>query len=334
VLLRFELRLFPLDESGNAGSLAARADCRNDGSFGFSSVAFGKYLLQLGSRSRGIGSAVEEELSVTPAAPDVTIELALPEPRLTGRVLDGDQRPIIADVRLERVDLAGRGFLAKTDLDGNYAVAVPDDGTYRLIVSAPGFAEERGDPFESDSADLSEPREHVLEPEARLDLQVRDDGGASLTWIDLELHEARTEGRLVWRGRSGTDGRAEATRLPAGRFLLRAVHADWPGLAPQPIDLDWGETGRHTVTLTRLGSATITLVDAAGQSVADVALVLRRGDDPASERHATSGPDGTIRFERLLAGAWNVLGDRLTPTPVEIAPGREASAIVTVDGPR
>ena len=330
---RLEARLFSVDEAGRATKLTHVGSCYADGTFGLCSIPLGRYRLQIISLIRGHGAFAEQFVELTAAAPTARLTLELANATLSGRVVDGDSHPLVADVRVVREADGSLAYTTRSDRDGSYRLAPLEGEAFRLVVSAPGYAEDRTDPIDPDEVDRA-PLEHVLEPEARLFVRVRDDAGAPLASVDLELVDANaasaaTGSATRWTGRTAIDGTVTATRLPAGSLLLRCRHADWPAVTPTQIDLEWGETRTQELTLTRFGRATVLVVDAAGLPLSEVVVTLNRDGDPASTRAITTDAAGAAEADRLSAGRWRASCERTEPVAFDVMPGAEAEVTLT-----
>jgi protocatechuate 3,4-dioxygenase beta subunit len=337
-LPRVEARLIPIDPaSGRRLATIARASCEGDGRFVLFAVPPGRYAVAASSQIRGIGAGVEQEVVVDDDSSSIEVKLEFSDSTLRGRVADGDDHPVVADVRVVRERDGVTLFSVHTERDGGYRLAPPMGEKFHLLVTAPGFAEQRSGSFDADQAP-DEPLEHVLEPEARLVIAVRDDAGGPVAGALVELRDAAdrsaTTGAPHWQGRSGADGVATATRLPAGAWSVTARHASWPDSPPVVADVEWGETRSVAMTLTRVGQAALRVTDPDGAPKADVVVTLAPVGRAASPRVSASDAHGRVVFERLEAGPWLASCEGAEAIPVAITPGGETTADLIVTGPR
>jgi len=324
---RVELQLYTGDDDGRRGSSAiARSGCESDGRFVFYAVAPGRYVVEAMRRCRGVGAVAEASVEVAGTEQTVEVRIELPTPSLSGRILDGDNRPVPADVAIIRERDGATLTVARTESNGSYTVAPPGSDRFHLRFSAAGFADQESDRFGPDDLP-TEPLEHVLETEARIAIMVRDDDGAPIAEARIDVHDAAGEatgnGPSTWTGRTALDGRVDATRLPAGAYHVDASHAAYPPSRPATIDVEWGETGSLTLTLTRVGRALLLLTDANGKPRPDVAVTVTQFGDSGKSQVATTDVDGRVTFERLLSGTWQASADGVDAKTFEVTPGSE-----------
>ena len=313
--------------------MVAAAVCEPDGRFVFHSVPPGKYVVAVQTQIRGIGSGAEQGITVRTPEETVEIELALPTPSLAGRVADGDGHPIVADVSVMRERDGARLLVVHTDPDGSYRLAAPGVERFRLRVSAPGFADQETGSFGPDDPPEA-PLEHVLEYEARLEIAVRDDDGAPIAGVAVAVSDAAGAaaggGPAHWRGTTGFDGIANATRLPAGAFRVRASHAAHPAAPPATVDVEWGETRKLVITLTRVGRALLMVSDAAGTPQADVVVTLSMAADASATRTAATDAEGRATIDRLQGGRWSASAEGCEPRQFEVTPGADTDVALVV----
>jgi hypothetical protein len=329
-----EVLLFAADAAGaRVGDPLAYAGCEADGRFVLFALAPGRYVAQAVTRRAGWGAA--SEASVTIAADGATVELrlALGEPTLAGRVVDGDGRPIAADVEVVAQRSAAPLFTVHADRAGCYRIAPPRAAPFRLRLSAPGFARQQSETI--DPAALPEaPLETVLEPEARVAIGVRDEAGGAIADAEVELRELDAVDAPLWRGRTAVDGSVVATRLAAGAWRVEVRAADRRAAAPVVVDLEWGETRGITVTLAAIGRARLCCVDGDGAPLAAVEVTLERADDPACVRTATSDAEGHALAVALPVGRWLVRAGAAEAVAIDVASESETTATLVVREPR
>ncbi|MSR48225.1 MAG: carboxypeptidase regulatory-like domain-containing protein [Planctomycetes bacterium] len=325
---RIEVLLYEApSQSSRADAYCQLASCDSDGRFVLFAIPPGRYLVEVASRILGFGATACQWVEITDSAPTAELQFVFGKAVLKGKVLDGDGRPIAADVVAIDPRDGRRLLFARTEPDGTYALVPPAQEVFALVVSAPGFAEERGEPIDSDS-DLSELREHVLEPEARIAFQVRDDAGAPVVDAVVELFDATTRppasASARFSGRTSFDGSVVVTRLPAGQWRAQARQAGWPPAPPVMIDLEWGETRSATLALTRFGGVLIEVVDTSGAALPLVSVTLYPEGDPGSTRTALCDAAGLIAIEGLPVGRWVVAAESGDRQRFEVVAGEVA----------
>ncbi|MBI2930304.1 MAG: sigma-70 family RNA polymerase sigma factor [Planctomycetes bacterium] len=223
---------------------------------------------------------------------------------LRGRVVRASDH---APLKGATVTLTDRGFLEwdgeTTDPEGKFAFRSLKTGSYRLKA-------QHG---------LSRPVERVIDVSAdgQSDLLVAlDDGTASVTLIALDdagllVPDARFSLiALLWDGNMelATDGqgKAEATRLPVGRYKARSGNVEVPDFALQ-------EGEHESLNIVVRGSASITgrIFTDSGERGADLVITAKspeRTSDVAPVHcfSANSMSDGSYAFERLPAGRYEL----------------------------
>lgn len=327
---RVAARLLEVDANGRrAHSPVAVASCESDGRFVLHSFPPGRYVVEAVSQLRGVGACAERIVEVRDAQQTVEVALEFGALTLSGRTVDGDDHPIVADVSVVRERDGAILLVVHTDPDGSYRLAPPAAERFRLHVSAPGFANQDTECFGPDDLP-SEPLEHVLEPEARLAIAVRDDDGAPIAGVQVEVRDALEGGVVRWQGKSAYDGVALATRLPAGAFRVSARHAAYPSTPPASVDVEWGETRQLAIALTRVGRAALLVTDASGAPRAQAVVTIAPTADPTAARTGVTDAAGRVEFERLPIGRWRATCTDAEPVQFDVAPAAEAAATLVV----
>ena len=329
-----EVLLFAADAAGaRVGDPLARAGCEADGRFVLFALAPGRHVAQAVMRRAGWGASCEAGVAIAAGGTTVDLRLALGEPTMEGSVVDGDGRPIAADVEVVAEPRAAPLFTVHADRAGRWRIAPPRDAPFRLRLSAPGFARPESDAI--DPAALPDaPLETLLEPEARVAIRVRDEAGAAIADAEVVLEELHAVDPWPWRGCTAVDGTVVATRLPAGAWRVEARAADRRAAAPAVVDLEWGETRALTLTLAATGRARLCCVDGDGVPLAAVEVTLERADDPARVRMVTSDAAGQALAVALPAGRWLARAAAAEAVALEVAGGGEATATLVVRAPR
>jgi hypothetical protein len=119
--------------------------------------------------------------------------------------------------------------------------------------------------------------------------------------------------------------------LAAGAFDVVARHAQWPEAAPTTVDLEWGETRRLALTLTRFGRAAIEVVDRDGRACAERPVTLQSNEASVPPRTLTSDADGRASADRLPAGRWTARSGSGDPIAFEVRPGAESAVRIIVE---
>jgi protocatechuate 3,4-dioxygenase beta subunit len=121
---------------------------------------------------------------------------------------------------------------------------------------------------------------------------------------------------------SDGDGSFEISGLESRPYRLSVNHPDWAP-AESKIDVPEGEDPpEQAIRLSRGGTLTGTVRNAAKQPVAETRISLMQ--EAFDGRSATSGPDGRYIFEKLPAGTYSVMrtpdGDRLSMSNIGLKP--------------
>ncbi|HEX6882111.1 MAG TPA: sigma-70 family RNA polymerase sigma factor [Planctomycetota bacterium] len=201
---------------------------------------------------------------------------------------------------------------------------------FRVRAEARGFAPALAGPF----APAEAPAELALElvPEPGVRGRVLADG-APLAGAVVSLHRHDSAWRIEHRGypclvsphgddetRTDSDGRFTLHLRRAGTYLVRAEAEGWAARESELLALD-PTVGRDGLELV-LGPGGVLegrVRLAPGRDPAGVIVAVNRGD--ARPRTVRSGPDGSFRFEGLMAGPWQLLRG-----PQEVTPGPGGSS--------
>ncbi len=328
----YEALLLARDEADAPREVVASAAIDVDGSFSMFAIPAGRYVAQVVCSRRGHCGVACAEVSVTAAAPTARVELALPPPSLQGVVVDGDDHPLLAEVVILRARDGMRVGHGTTDELGRYALAVDRTEPVQLLVRARGFADLRSDTIDLTAKALDdEPLQHVLEPEARLEVAVRDGRDRPLVGIALRLLDRDAADALHWSGVTGSDGRVVVARLPAGRYVVEPQRAGAQSPARTLVPLDWGETRAVVLRCVDYGSVALRLVDPLGAPLADRIVTLTTATAPLEQHRATTASDGIAKFAHLAAGRWLASAEATPLGEVEVAPERVTEATLTLE---
>jgi len=244
-----------------------------------------------------------------------------------------------ADVRV-LVSLNDRVYLASTGVTS-------DDGSVRLVGLPRGeawiLADATGKARASRALILVPGEREIvltLVPEHSFDVEIRSATGEPVPGAELEVSTGEP---LPIGARADARGRAHVGRLPKGPWILR-VHA--PGY-DEVVDRSMHDGGSVLITLHRLGSILVSVLDAEGNPMPSATVEIA-GTALWPSRKGATGVTGKVKLSGLFAGTYalRAVYDRsvspteigLTLTPgqeleltLRLAPGRSV-AVHVVDG--
>jgi hypothetical protein len=119
------------------GEAMRETTSNREGRFTLSGVPAGPLTLRVSAEGWGERQVAVDAGKEGPIALDVELRRPLPEGQIRGQVSGFDGRPIAAAVRVEPI-----GLEIKSSARGAFEVDVPP-GDYEVLVSAPGYAEQR-----------------------------------------------------------------------------------------------------------------------------------------------------------------------------------------------
>ncbi len=281
---------------------------------------------------RGYGGA--EVPGVVPPAEPVTVTLQ-PAVRVSGRVVDPDAKPVAgAEVFLmaerQRGGYSGSSFAgrATSDDEGRFLFTDVDPGTLRVSARAVGrqAAELTGVQAVAgkDVADL----ELVLAPGAAVEGRVVDGEGRPVAGAFVEPVEERSvrSFRISANATADGDGWYVLDGLPTGPRSIAAEDGQGRRGVGE-LDVRAGEN-RLDIRLTGGAEVTGRVVDAEGAPVAGAEVMLLAGGRGWTRRQATTGGDGSFRFEGVEDGEYRVRASKQGHATAESEPLRVAGAPV------
>jgi protocatechuate 3,4-dioxygenase beta subunit len=250
------------------------------------------------------------------------IELVLAAPiALAGRVVDLEGAPLDAfRIRMQELGEGMFAALGRSDRtrsfekaeDGRFLFEGLEPGHWKVFALAEGFA--RPDGVELDLP-LPEGEELVLtvEPECVAEGVVLSPGAQPVAGATVRV----SDGSPAWQRQlaggleapsteSDGAGRFRLSGLLGGELSLVAEHEDWCASEPLALALASGETRTGVVLELRQGGTLSGEVLLAGRPAAGV-FVQTTQMSSFDQRMASTGPEGTFRFEHLRPGSWQVV---------------------------
>jgi hypothetical protein len=293
-------------EGGARSFFGARLASRTTdaaGRFEFLGVEPGTYQLLAHHKDWALGvlgDIVVERLRDTEV--DVRLE---PGKRVTGRLVDADQRPLPGRVVFE--ELAGEGPLrsaaallrAETDADGRFTVERLPTGDHALSADARGFSAKRVDVQVRARDKEVALGDIVLEPGAIIRGRVRDKAGLGVGSARIfSLPAGGMRVGVAVESLSEADGTFVLAGLQAGSYRLQVSAPGYGGGSATAV------TGSEKVeiVLEPAGSITGLVVDEAGRTVDSFEVVAnptRREPGGFMNRSRGDGSSGDGRFSLL-----------------------------------
>jgi protocatechuate 3,4-dioxygenase beta subunit len=318
-------------EVGFGVSRLAAADA--DGRFEISGLVPGTYRLIAHHPDWAVG--VAGGLHLERADLDAEVVLA-PPVRVTGRLVDPDQRPRRGTVALQDLDgvAAPRSLalLIRADAgdDGRFALERVPPGSHSLAVTASGVAPRRIAADVGGRGDVVDLGDVVLEPGPQIRGRVRDATGAPVADAAVRTiwDGSPAAGVHTLEGRTEADGAFALGGATAARYQL---HVQAPGFAAwqQPVD---APSEGIQVVLEAAGSIAGLVVDEGGRPVdAFEVAALPSGGREAQARQGrrmrpVTSEDGRFVMDDLTGGVYAIqvvardLG-RAVVSGVKVMPG-------------
>jgi protocatechuate 3,4-dioxygenase beta subunit len=288
------------------------AETDEEGSFELEGLAT---TLTYGITADARGFTVARVFGVKAQGRDLLIELA-ESGRITGRVIDAGSR--VAVTRFSTTLEASRERWTKVDgvegkaeigSDGTFTIDDLDPGSYRVTVTASGYADAHTKPLRVESGRTTEGGELALGAGASIAGRVHaetDQRSIARATLTLSIVEGETEvlgqgKRKLFRDlrelETQADGAFELSGLEPGEYRLRATHPEFATLDLEGLCLERGEQRRDvSVSLTAGGTVQGTVRGADGLPRARAVIFM-------PNRRAVSDVDGHYRLDHLAAGA-------------------------------
>ncbi len=313
-----------------AGEPAKRmAECPLDdaGKFAFYGLEPGSYRVDLVSTHRGNALRLSHPVTVTAAEPLQELSFTVPAPSLQGFVWNEIDEPTDAVVSL--IDLRGGELLTSTRTNSEGRFLARDVSTQRCLlwINARGYAEDYFETVTLSAEAEAEPLEYWLEREARLEILVEDDRGIAVGRAQVEVNVDRRPDILpALEKLSDPLGRASFARLGAGRALLSCAKEGFVPVSNQTVTLRAGTRAERVLSLSRLGSLLVIVVDEEGNHLAKQRLTVEPMKTIAEEstKSGLTTPDGEFLFENLVPGTFQVTLEGGFVFEVVVAPGEQS----------
>ncbi|HEY4243889.1 MAG TPA: carboxypeptidase-like regulatory domain-containing protein [Kofleriaceae bacterium] len=295
------LLLVDHDHDGADRALASDGDnaFRRDG------VAPGTYSVL--AYCPGFSPIPSEKFHVTDRDVEVTAEV-VPGATIRGRILRGGTPASNVEVALvDEAHAASRG-------DGRYELGAVPPGTYSLVVDG----DVQG-PIVVGAADVT--RDVSLEPHAAIEGEIVDEAGTPVRHPQVVDRDPHGETPQV---HADETGRFRLDHAAPGEHCLAIHRANGdelpiPGVKDDcatPVHVTAGATAHvHVVVATATLRITGTVVDATGAPVTDAFVIARRRSGrfhlSDTDDAVLTAPDGSFAIERLVAGTYTVIAQRL-----------------------
>ena len=313
---------------------------REGGRYEFKGLAPGEYQFQI--RSSDFGGEGRLLIDV-PDVSEVQMDLALPNGRIAGRVLDDATGEPIASAWVSaasNMTIQPEGFLSqmfgresgllhdRTDKEGNftfeYLQAADYDLTVRSAKGKQGLIYAPGEPLALSLDDDQEIGgvELRLQPALQLEVTVFDSEGQPVEGANVT---AWIEGRLDTLKRSGAtgaDGRCKVSGLAPGEYTLRASREDFASTRITGVKLSREHSVEEEITLDGGIAVSVEIFGSNGRPVSGATARLQRADgeaDPGDAQEAfqslfqgegVSDSRGHLELGRFLPGSYTLEAQR------------------------
>lgn len=247
---------------------------------------------------------------------------------ITGTVTAADGPVEGVEVILTPADPDGTPRTTTTDVDGFYAFDENDSGDYTVSVTAPdGYTRGSVDlvpNIPAGSEDAVDDQDFTLVADPTISGTVSTAGatGEPVGGVTVELRDSA--GDVVERAVTTADGAYSFVRVPGDSTYTVAVPtppADY-GVPPvQTVDIGADDSVNNDFALSRPGSVSGTVTDAAGDPVADVEVRVTGPDDFDETR--TTDDAGSYAADDLPPGTYTVAVDGLPPRTAKITEAGE-----------
>ena len=250
------------------------------------------------------GYREQRGVAVTLPTEDVTITLKRAS-SIRGRVIDPLGWPVAratVSVQAGQLDLGPRNESAQTDAAGEFELGNLAAGPATLRVSARNFRPAQQSieiPAAEDEALFTEIE---LETGATLQGRVTTDTGEPIFGARVTAHGPRVHD--AQSASTDADGTFTVGGLPSGPLQVRAYKEPYVTELKE-IEME-GDAGFVELELKTGSQVWGQVVDADGQGVGAVTVVLTHGGGRPTPTPVTSGPDGSFRFGHVQPGTYTL----------------------------
>jgi protocatechuate 3,4-dioxygenase beta subunit len=284
------------------------------------------------AKGYALGRAIGVEV---PSPEPLRIELT-PASRVSGVVLDADDRPIVgASVRLSSPQVGGggrrmrfgRGGAAETDSEGRFVIEDVVPGRWVISADATGYLDAVRPPFEVPRGEDVEDVRIVLERGATITGVVTSPTGESLGDVRISVTyptERDTESTSGDSARTDAEGRYVLRGVSTGQASVVARHAEYPETTR---DLTV-ESGDNTLDVTMDPGLTLRgrVVADDGAPIADARVFVTPAGGGWRGADARSEADGSFLVEGLAPGDYEATASAEGYAPLEEAAPRVSLA--------
>jgi len=319
---RFVVRAFP---SSGEGMPVAEAYVDPMGVYRLDHLHAGTFRVRVTSFDRGTSVTLDREATVREDGVTGPVDFTFASGGLVGRVLRADGGPADARVALIAAASGSETAAVRTDRDGAYRLLGAPDGTYYVLASAPGLADDAVGPTSFPADPGAAALEQRLAKESRLIVVVRDDNRRPILDATVNIDVSTLPPQLRHRSlNSNSSGTAEFTRLPAATVSVGATRVGYVPADPVSVGLAVDQRRTVEVTLARCGILEITVKDEHGQlfAGAEVAIAPSGGDDHGdSSRRSKTNSRGVVRFSGLRPASYVISAAGAGTATVDVLPG-------------
>ncbi len=225
--------------------------------------------------------------------------------RLTGHVRDPGGRPV-AGATVNASSSGGQTYASGTSgTDGAFVIEGVAPGAVELLVYAEGYASSETRPQVAASLTGTVATEIVLVPVSALLVEVTDPAREPLAGVEVRIvgRAGTPTARVATVDRTRHDGTVRATLAP-GDYDVHAGTVSTPAVVVAATEV------RVTVAIAPpSGTLVVAVVGPTGRPVEDAFVALEREDLTSTnydDRTELVGPDGVVRFDRLVVGSYTV----------------------------
>ncbi len=320
------LKLLQFDDNHQDRRVIATAPVDSIGRYQLYGLEPGRYIVELTTRRPGDALHVERAVDLSASQSSVECDLDVTFEPLVGTV--HAPGATLSGVIGRLIRLADGAELANTCVaaDGHYRIHTDERGRCLLWFSGAGLGDDWSRTLTLPAAAGEAIPDVSLVAEARLKIEVRDDGGQMVEQATVALELLGRPAFLPAHPPITTGGgRAEFSRLPA---IAARVHASAVGHVPTTTDIPRlvaGEAANVVIRLVHYGSLRVEVRRASRKSAEGCQVTLRSADDAVVNRDAVVTVNGQAVFRDLLPGSYFLAAEGSSSTSVTIKPGSETA---------